>query len=252
MIILQILLWVIGIILFILILMRIFLPGILSLPYTFAIWPFIKRQAYWDVDKYFPEGRILKGNWKEIRREMENLIPELQKIPKTEDIDTIQKYLNRDKIPWRAFLLKGYGTWVEPNCEQVPLTYSLLKEMPRVKSAMFSILEPGKHLKPHIGFFKGYLRYHLGLFIPKGECYIIVNKQRYEWEEGEHVLFDDTYIHEAKNATDQVRIVLFLDVLRYESLPKWLRPWNEKMFNFLAKQGRIKKATKRAEVVLGR
>ena len=133
----------------------------------------------------------------------------------------------------------------------VPKTTNLIKKMPSVTLAMFSILDPGKKIPPHIGFFKGVFRYHLGLIIPdEGECYIINKKQRYDWKEGEGVLFDDTYIHEVWNKTENRRVVLFLDVYRDESLPRWIRPLNRKMIKLLAESKRIKKAAKKAEVSL--
>ena len=38
--------------------------------------------------------------------------------------------------------------------------------------------------------------------------------ERYFWKNGEAVLFDDTFLHEACNESDQVRVVLFLDLAR--------------------------------------
>jgi beta-hydroxylase len=34
------------------------------------------------------------------------------------------------------------------------------------------------------------------------------------WREGESLVFDDTYEHEAWNDTDETRVVLFVDVIR--------------------------------------
>ena len=114
---------------------------------------------------------------------------------------------------------------------------------------MFSILEPGKHIPRHIGFFKGVLRYHLALEVPdEGECYILVGGEKYSWKEGEDVLFDDTYLHEVWNKSSKQRVVLFCDVLRDEDLPNWIRPVNQWMFNLISNSDRIKKAAKKAEI----
>ncbi len=75
-------------------------------------------------------------------------------------------------------------------------------------------MEPRKLLPSHYGPFKGILRYHLGLKIPKGECFISVDNEIYEWKEGEGILFDETYKHFVKNETDFKRIILFIDVKR--------------------------------------
>ena len=77
------------------------------------------------------------------------------------------------------------------------------------------------------------MRYHLGVVIPdnnrQNKCWIRINPdaqsrtgdrtaieqgEKYHWHEGEAVLFDDTFLHDAANETDQVRVVLFLDVAR--------------------------------------
>jgi aspartyl/asparaginyl beta-hydroxylase (cupin superfamily) len=78
------------------------------------------------------------------------------------------------------------------------------------------------------------LRYHLGVIIPKDNldrsCWLRVNAdpsdnakhdvafiergERYYWREGKGVMFDDTYLHDAKNASSQVRVILWLDLRR--------------------------------------
>ena len=69
---------------------------------------------------------------------------------------------------------------------------------------MFSILEPGKHLPPHRGPYNGVLRLHLGLIVPepREQLGIRVENEVYRWREGEAVIFDDAYEHEAWNRTD--------------------------------------------------
>jgi beta-hydroxylase len=83
-------------------------------------------------------------------------------------------------------------------------------------TAFFSILAPGKHIPDHRGPFNGVLRYHLGLKVPEPaeQCRIRVADEYRHWEEGESLLFDDTYRHEVWNETDGERAVLFMDVRR--------------------------------------
>ena len=55
----------------------------------------------------------------------------------------------------------------------------------------------------------------MGLITPNNDaCYIEVDGNRYSWRDGEMVMFDETYIHEAYNKTDQNRIILFCDIER--------------------------------------
>jgi aspartyl/asparaginyl beta-hydroxylase (cupin superfamily) len=64
----------------------------------------------------------------------------------------------------------------------------------------------------------------------KGPC-AIERSEKYYWHEGEGVVFDDTYLHEARNESDQPRVVLYLDLLK--PLPWFLR-YPNKLFVWLA------------------
>ena len=126
-------------------------------------------------------------NWEQIRDELIEVLKEAEAIPKFHEIDKIQKFISAtDDIPWRTFGIKAFDQWIEPNASMVPFTRSILELMPSVTLAMFSILDAGKHIPRHFGFFKGVLRYHLALVVPEeGECYIVCGKKRYDWKEGE-------------------------------------------------------------------
>jgi aspartyl/asparaginyl beta-hydroxylase (cupin superfamily) len=89
-----------------------------------------------------------------------------------------------------------------------------IKKIPGCTQAMFSVLSPGKIIKPHTGIYAGILRYHLGLNIPKNHmnCFISVNKKKYYWENGKDVMFNDMLEHYVENNTDESRIILLLDI----------------------------------------
>jgi beta-hydroxylase len=89
-------------------------------------------------------------------------------------------------------------------------------------TAMFSILSPRKHILDHRGPYKGVLRYHLGLIVPREPeaCRIRVGEDIRHWEAGKSMIFDDTFNHEVWNDTDETRVVLFLDVLRPLPFPE--------------------------------
>lgn len=168
---------------------------------------------------------MLKDNWRTIQEELIELLKNENDIPKFHEVDKIQKFIaNKDQAAWRVFMFKAYGNWQEGNCNKAPKTTSLLKEIPGITTAMFSILGPQKHIPPHNGFYKGVYRYHLGLIIPKlGECYIINGGHRYDWKEGEDILFDDTYKHAVWNKTEETRVVLFA-ISSEMTFPKFFNP----------------------------
>jgi beta-hydroxylase len=99
-----------------------------------------------------------------------------------------------------------------------------MEQTPGMVTAMFSILAPRKHILPHRGPYKGILRYHLGLIVPKDkeDCRIRVGSEIRHWEEGKSLLFDDTYDHEVWNDTDETRVVLFVDIIRPLPFPESL------------------------------
>ena len=80
---------------------------------------------------------------------------------------------------------------------------------------MFSVLEPGGKIKPHMGPSRAAVRVHLGLKTPPpDQCYITVDGTKHGWVPGKLMMFDDTFVHEVANNSDQDRLVLFLDIER--------------------------------------
>ena len=138
------------------------------------------------------------------------------------------------RAQWKAFMFKSGGRFVEDNCARAPKTAALLRRIPRMDTAFLSVLEPHQYITPHWGYYKGYLRYHLGVVIPdnnaEGKCWLRVHDdpednareekeliergEKYYWHEGEGIVFDDNYLHDAANDSDQVRVVLWLDMRR--------------------------------------
>lgn len=116
---------------------------------------------------------------------------------------------------WRSFFLRVADRDVEANMARVPTLAAALRQMPEVYNALFSILDPGHHIVPHRGYFKGILRYHLGVVVPSPrDARLVCGGQAYHWHEGEGVLFDDMFVHSVDNHCTAPRVVLFLDVRR--------------------------------------
>lgn len=224
-------------------------PSLLSLPFTLFLKLVYKNPPYLDADKYFPEHKLLEAHADEIRCELEEILKNEANIPRFHEIDKIQTRISDvGESPWRVFVFKAYDNWVEGNCEKAPKTVALLRQIPTVTTAMFSILGPKKHIPPHIGLYKGILRYHLGLIVPKSApCYIVVAGQKYQWEEGKGVLLDDTYLHHVYNESDETRVVLFCDVYRND-LPGPFNWLNRVVYKMRERSKRLKKAIARAEV----
>jgi len=163
----------------------------------------------------FPWIAELEAGAPTIRRELESVLEYRDDLPNFQDISTDQLQLTSDD-GWKTFFFYGYGFTAGQNVERCPETARLLRQIPGMTTAMFSIFAPHKHIPPHGGPYKGVLRYHLGLMVPEpaSECGIRVGDDVRHWAEGKSLVFDDTWEHEAWNHTDGTRVVLFVDFKR--------------------------------------
>ncbi len=188
----------------------------------------ILRSFEWLIETTTPDGKTkfyptekfswaldVESRWREIRRELDELIKHKEKIPNFQIVSPLQYFLTKDD-DWKVYFFYMYGYRVEKNCQACPKTAQVLKMIPNMKTAFFSILGPKKHLREHRGPYKGVLRYHLGLKIPepKESCKIRIGKESAHWEEGKSLIFDDSFPHEVWNNADSHRIILFVDFLR--------------------------------------
>lgn len=163
----------------------------------------------------FAWTRLLETHWTDMRAELDAILQHREALPSFHDIAEDASTISQDD-DWKTFFLYGYGEKAEENCARCPRTTELIEQVPGMTTAFFSILSPGKHIPPHRGPYKGVLRYHLGLKVPDPaeKCRIRVDDEIVHWEEGDSMVFDDTYNHEVLNETDGERAILFLDVKR--------------------------------------
>ena len=181
---------------------------------------FVGRRSLVGDSPFFPVERFpwvggIEAHWREIREELECVLVDHEALPNFQDISKDQIEITDDDR-WKTLFLYGYGFKADLVTELCPRTARLVEQIPGMVTAMFSILSPRKHILTHRGPYKGVLRYHLGLIVPSAQeaCRIRVGDQIRHWEEGESMVFDDTYDHEVWNDTDELRAVLFLDVMR--------------------------------------
>jgi len=160
-----------------------------------------------------PELDVLRANWQIIREEALALMDQGSIRAATGHNDL--GFNSFFKNGWKRFYVKWYGEPLPSAQAACPRTVALVESLPTVNAAMFALLPPGGKLNRHRDPFAGSLRYHLGLVTPNSDdCRIYVDGQMYSWRDGEAVLFDETFIHWAENATQTARIILFCDVER--------------------------------------
>ncbi len=170
----------------------------------------------------FAWTQALRDNWHAILDEARAVLEHPEEVPLLDEVSPDHKRI-APAGKWRSFFLRGYGCDIDENMARCPRTTALVRQIPELNSAFFSILAPGTHIPDHRGVTKGLLTCHLGLIVPKGPVRMRVDKAFVRWAEGETLVFDDTYRHEVWNDTDQTRVVLLVQFERPLRKPgKWL------------------------------
>lgn len=124
-----------------------------------------------------------------------------------------------DKPDWGAAWLWKDGVIAGGMDELCPATLAALELAPqpaipaRAPIALFSRLTPGTHIQPHHGLLNTRLICHLPLIVPDG-CSIRVGAENRSWREGEMLIFDDSFEHEAWNRGASDRTILLFEIWR--------------------------------------
>ena len=170
----------------------------------------------------FPGLQALEESTTEIRAEFDALIAAeaAEMVPYIQYPERVPmrqwKELNHNP-KWTAIHLLQNGRRVDANARHCPKTLEAVAAMdqPQVPgaspNAMFSLLAPKTRIPPHTGVANTRLVCHLPLIVPPG-CGFRCGETRVEWKVGEAFVFDDTIEHEAWNDSDELRVVLILDL----------------------------------------
>lgn len=203
-------------------------------PFNCLLYMFTKPRAKHPIINLddFHELDDIKNNWEVIQSEVTHLYRqhyfELTKKPDSEASYDLG-FRTFFKYGWGKFYLKWYGHTHASAKKICPQTVKILENIPSVNGAMFTLLPVNGKLTRHLDPIACSLRYHLGLDTPNSDdCYINIDGVSYSWKNGEALLFDETYLHYAKNDSDNYRLILMCDVER---------PMNfiGRFFNFLYK-----------------
>lgn len=166
----------------------------------------------------FPELASLRDNWETIRDEAVALHRqhyfEITKRPGTPAYYDVG-FRTFFKNGWSRFYLQWYGYTHHSARALCPKTVALLARVPSLNGAMFALLPPGSQLSRHADPMACSLRYHLGLATPNSDdCFINIDGSDHSWRDGKELMFDETYLHYARNDSDQPRLILMCDIDR--------------------------------------
>jgi aspartyl/asparaginyl beta-hydroxylase (cupin superfamily) len=170
------------------------------------IYPDLESRPWYDPAD-FPLANYLRTNFEAIRKEIVALEParfhpESERIERTGD--------------WDVAFLYERGRRRDDVCDACPVTAHGIETHAAMRTmtglVYVSRMRAGTHIAPHRGPTNLRLRCHLGVEVPDGDCAIRVAEQTERWREGECLVFDDYFEHEAWNRTAEDRIVLIVDL----------------------------------------
>lgn len=188
---------------------------------TFMHFPDLPNTPYHDVTLQ-PWAERLRAAFPQIRAEAERVIAEDRALPSFVDVPegrTMGDYVDGagDAPSWEALFFYRQGRRYDENHARCPQTSALLESIDlcridaQAPEILFSVLRPGSHIKAHYGVSNIRLVMHLPLIVPPDCALNLVGNGEHAWREGELVMFDDTYLHEAWNRSERTRVVLLMD-----------------------------------------
>ncbi len=153
----------------------------------------------------------IKENFSIIKSELLELISEEKD---DQWLKTFPSYVKSDKNKaWKVFSFIFFNMKFPHHAKLCPKTAEIIYSIPQILSCDYSYLKPKTHVLPHKGYSKMVLRGHLPLIVPNEElCAIKIENETRHWKEGELLIFDDSYTHEAWNNADSHRVVLMFDI----------------------------------------
>lgn len=182
--------------------------------------------------EYEQVERLLNEDYAAISQEFKSVY-EAHQMPGIDRIYSLNTNIGQDK-DWNGYPFVVFNYAFLSSMQNCPATAELLRSIPGCSSAMFSVLAPGKHILPHRGVYKGVDRILFTLKASEdGLCKIRVADQSISFKNGQLIAFDETFEHEVKNDSSEIRAVLYLDI--YRSLPFPLNCFNKFIFELLRK-----------------
>lgn len=118
---------------------------------------------------------------------------------------------------WSSYFLWENSRPIQAHQARCPRTTEALIEVGLADidgmcpNAMFSALAPHTHIPPHTGDTNARIVVHLPLVVPDN-CSYRVGFEHRRWEVGKVLIFDDSIEHEARNDSDELRVVLIFDI----------------------------------------
>jgi len=184
--------------------------------------PFFERELFPFLAELETKTGVIRAELETaLASDRERFVPYIQYAPGQPVNQWVE--LNHS-LRWSTLHLWRSGKPVEENLARCPETARALAALPLANidglcpNAMFSALAPRSHIPPHNGETNARVVAHLPLIVPEACSYRVGFDWR-RWQVGETLVFDDTIEHEARNDSDEVRVVLIFDLWNPLLLP---------------------------------
>lgn len=183
---------------------------------SYLFYPEISQKPWY----HKPEVNLPENlNIKEIQKETLELLNSHQRKPYFDSEQKIDHVLEsvRKNSNWSAVKILDQNGW-NIDLDSFPHLKSYINNLPlascppHAPEVVLSILEPGTHIPPHYGISNFKLATHLPIIVPEGDLSITVGGESVQWNEGLPIAFDDSFLHEAINNSNQTRVVLIADI----------------------------------------
>lgn len=184
--------------------------------------PEIKAQPWFGTDD-LPWLAKLEAGFKAIRAEFNGLLAnrpeaEVPYLRGAASNDAAWQAIQNSRN-WGTFPLYEAGVGNEKLLPFTPSTLEVLSGLPLAgvtssqfapREIVFSVLQPGQCIPPHYGLSNCGVTVHLPL-ITFGDAGLQVAGKIENWQRGRAVAFDDSYLHESWNRSDEVRVNLLFE-----------------------------------------
>lgn len=145
------------------------------------------------------------------KRSKEKYVEEFENLPESSEWDAL-------KEQWLStHFIKGGEQCEAFNSLSVGLKALLTNDPlahcpPHAPEVFISVLEPGAYIPPHYGISNCKLTVHIPLLINE-KASLTAGNETFVWDRSNKAMvFDDSFLHSAKNEGNQVRVVLICDV----------------------------------------
>jgi aspartate beta-hydroxylase len=185
----------------------------------FFFIPDLPCSPYLDPDSQ-PWSGLMREAYPDIRSEALDLLrgtEGFEDFVRLRKGDRMDNYLGGGHPSWEAYFFFRHGKRFDSNHARCPLTSTALGSIELCDIAdhapeiCFSLLAPGTHILPHYGVTNARVVMHLPLLVPPDCALNLVGAGEHAWREGELVMFDDTFQHEAWNRSTTPRLILLMD-----------------------------------------